>query len=77
MSEIPTRDPKITPDQLQALMTKHHVDGELVKEVFQLVARTHTNAVSATDIALISALGTGADPILVAMGMSRPKENVE
>ena len=56
-------------------MAKYGVDAQLVKDVFCTVARTHTNAVSATDIALAEAFRTGADPLHVAMGMSIPNEN--
>jgi hypothetical protein len=75
MTHNPGTSPEIAPDQLQALMHKHGVDAQLIKNVFCMVAPNHTNAVSATDLVLTEAFRTGADPLHVATAMSVPNEN--
>ena len=58
--------PVLNIDQLIALSRRHPFTAQIIQEVFDLVAPTHTNAVAAVDQVLTKAMEEGRDPLKVA-----------
>ena len=68
--------PELAPDQLRALRNKHGYPDAVVTRVFDLVARDHTNAVSAVDQVLTRARKRGVEPLAVVKEFAGPGKDV-